>query len=92
MKNYPNELLDILGISDPYTVTLDEIKKIYKKKALETHPDRGGSTENFIKIQEAYEKLKDFFTESNLDGINSNKGDLKNLSIILNIISKTKKN
>jgi hypothetical protein len=34
------------------------IKKSYRRLAAEKHPDRGGVTEEFIKIREAYELLK----------------------------------
>lgn len=32
-----------------------DIKKAYKKLTLQHHPDKGGSPEEFKKIQEAYE-------------------------------------
>lgn len=51
------ELYDILGIS--YTATNEDIKKAFRKKALETHPDKGGDTEIFKKINAAYEILSD---------------------------------
>lgn len=35
----------------------EEIKSAYKKKALKTHPDQGGSAEAFRYIQRAYELL-----------------------------------
>lgn len=49
----------ILGISK--TASVEEIKKAYHKKALETHPDKtGGKTaDQFKKISEAYEVLSD---------------------------------
>jgi DnaJ family protein A protein 2 len=37
----------------------DEIKKAYHKSALKNHPDKGGDTEQFKKIQEAYSVLSD---------------------------------
>lgn len=33
------------------------IKNAYKRKVLESHPDKGGSEEEFRRIQEAYEVL-----------------------------------
>jgi curved DNA-binding protein len=35
-----------------------EIKKAFKEKALETHPDRGGDEEQFKTVNEAYDTLK----------------------------------
>lgn len=45
----------ILGVSS--NPTKGEIKAAYRKLVVIHHPDRGGKTENFIKIQEAYEYL-----------------------------------
>ena len=39
--------------------TQDEIKRAYRKQALECHPDRGGSKETFQEVQAAYEVLSD---------------------------------
>lgn len=48
---------DILGI--PKNVSQDDIRKAYKKKAIKTHPDKGGNEEEFKKLTEAYEVLND---------------------------------
>jgi hypothetical protein len=37
------------------TATLAEIKRAYRARALQTHPDRGGSAEEFRALQSAYE-------------------------------------
>ncbi|MFT3924115.1 MAG: J domain-containing protein [Myxococcales bacterium] len=34
-----------------------EIKRAYRRRALETHPDRGGDADSFAKVQRAYERL-----------------------------------
>jgi hypothetical protein len=34
-----------------------EVKRAYRKRALETHPDQGGDAEAFQVVQRAYEKL-----------------------------------
>ena len=48
---------DILGVAE--NATNDEIKKAYKKKAIEHHPDKGGDEEVFKKISQAYDTLGD---------------------------------
>ena len=48
---------DILGVSE--TATQDEIKKAYRKKAVEHHPDKGGDEQVFKKISEAYDTVGD---------------------------------
>lgn len=48
----------ILGVEQ--TATRDDIDKAYKKRAREVHPDRGGSTEDMIKVNAAYESIKQF--------------------------------
>jgi molecular chaperone DnaJ len=49
---------DILGV--PKAATADEIKRAYRKKAVELHPDKSGGDEaKFKELGEAYEVLKD---------------------------------
>jgi DnaJ-class molecular chaperone len=48
------KLLDV-----PVNATTDEIKQHYRKYARIHHPDKGGDTEKFKQIQEAYETLMD---------------------------------
>jgi curved DNA-binding protein len=48
---------DILGV--PHTATSDEIKKAYRKLAMQHHPDKGGDPAHFQQINAAYETLKD---------------------------------
>lgn len=40
------------------TTDFEEIKKAYKKRAQAVHPDKGGSEAEFLKVKEAYDKLK----------------------------------
>lgn len=51
------QLYQDLGI--PKESSLEEIKKAFKKKAAETHPDKGGDSESFQVVQHAYSVLKD---------------------------------
>ena len=51
-------------MQDPYSVlgiqpgaSKDEAKKAFKRRAMETHPDRGGNEEEFKKVNEAYERI-----------------------------------
>ena len=46
-----------LGIEK--TATQREIMQAYLKRSQETHPDRGGSIEEFLPVQTAFEHLKD---------------------------------
>jgi curved DNA-binding protein CbpA len=36
-----------------------EIRKAYKRRSLELHPDKGGSADDFKRLQDAYEILSD---------------------------------
>lgn len=48
---------EVLGVSKD--ASPEEIKKAFRKKAVELHPDRGGDESKFKEINEAYEVLKD---------------------------------
>ena len=48
---------DILGIKKD--ASADEIKKAFRRKAVELHPDKGGDEKAFKEVNEAYEVLKD---------------------------------
>ena len=61
------EAVEIMGEKDPYVIlgisqdaTIAEIKKAYRKKDFETHPDTTGrnSDEEFKEVGAAYEILK----------------------------------
>lgn len=86
------EALEILEIDSKYDeLTLDFIKKRYKKLALKYHPDKNGdtkeSTERFKKINEAYNYLKSeglYFTNFNDDDDDDELHDSQ--SIYLNVL------
>jgi molecular chaperone DnaJ len=65
MANY----YDILGVDK--AATQDEIKKAYRKKAIEHHPDKGGSEDKFREATEAYEVLSDEKKRSEYDAYGS---------------------
>ena len=48
---------NILGIARNASTV--EIKKAYKKASMKHHPDRGGNSDDFIKVQQAYDTLSD---------------------------------
>jgi len=48
---------DVLGVSKD--ASADEIKKSFRRAAIEHHPDKGGDETKFKEINEAYEVLKD---------------------------------
>ena len=71
MENY----YDILGVTE--TATPDEIKKTYRKLAMEHHPDKGGDEEKFKKISQAYDILGDDTKRQQYDNQRKNPyGDL----------------
>ena len=56
---------DLLGVSK--SASKDEIKKAFRQKAKEHHPDKGGDEAKFKEINEAYEVLSDEGKKSNYD-------------------------
>lgn len=65
---------EVLGVTK--TASSDEIKKAYRKRSMETHPDRGGDENQFKEVAEAYEVLSDPAKKENYDmyGHNAPKG------------------
>ena len=66
METYYN----ILGVNE--NATQEEIKKSYKKLAVQHHPDKGGNEETFKKISEAYDTLGDENKRRNYDNQKNN--------------------
>lgn len=52
-----HKLYDELGIQR--NASIDEIKKAYRRAAMQHHPDKGGSEEKFKEVTNAYEVLSD---------------------------------
>ena len=46
---------DVLGVTA--TATVDELRRAYRKKLRETHPDTGGSAAGFDRVQRAWEQV-----------------------------------
>lgn len=46
---------EVLGV--PARASMDEVKLAFRKKALEHHPDHGGTPESFIAVKRAYDSL-----------------------------------
>lgn len=66
VKGNPSVITETLGADDPWSIlgvtkgaTSAEIKMAYRKRAMDTHPDRnpGKTQAEFEKVQAAYEKL-----------------------------------
>ena len=51
------DFYQILGVNE--NASQDEIKKAYRKLAVEHHPDKGGDENKFKKISEAYDTIGD---------------------------------
>ena len=66
---------EVLGVNK--NSTQDEIKKAYRKKSMEHHPDKGGDEEVFKEIAEAYDTLSDQEKKEKYDvfGHNAPKGN-----------------
>ena len=56
-NNNNNEFYDILEVNK--NATQEDIKKSYYKLAKKLHPDQGGCSESFVKLQNAYDTLSD---------------------------------
>ncbi|MFM8415368.1 MAG: hypothetical protein ACKOCX_11675, partial [Planctomycetota bacterium] len=65
------ECLVVLGLMPP--VTLEDVKQAYLVRAREVHPDRGGSQEEFVRVQRAFEDATEFvkFKASKLEWLAS---------------------
>lgn len=60
-----SDLYETLGVGRG--ASAEEIKRGYRKKAMRSHPDRGGTKEAFHAVQKAYEVLSDPARKGNYD-------------------------
>ncbi len=60
-----SEAFAVLGV--PNKADLKEIKSAYRKRVIETHPDKGGNSAEFIKVRAAYEILCSFLQSPDID-------------------------
>lgn len=72
-----NEYYDIMGLDR--SANIDEVKRMYRSRAMQLHPDKGGDPEQFKKLSEAYEVLSNPEQRANYDrfgkeGMSGNSG------------------
>ncbi|WP_336249573.1 J domain-containing protein [Stomatohabitans albus] len=68
------DLYAILGVSQD--ATEEELKKAYRKKSRELHPDTGGDEDAFKELQAAYEVLKNPQARANYDQYGDPRGPM----------------
>lgn len=56
MKTSGLDPFKILGVDDK--ATREEVERAYRRRASEAHPDVGGSHEQMVKVNAAYEAIK----------------------------------
>jgi hypothetical protein len=56
-RELPDDLLDALGLAPP--ITLERARAAYKARALEVHPDRGGSHEQMSRLNQAFDAVRE---------------------------------
>ena len=71
------EVLKRYGVSDAGNMSSDELKKSYRKLASKHHPDVGGSKEDFINIDSAYDTLNNRSRSTNQQTSSSNSSSQK---------------
>ena len=56
---YFQACLQVLGLEEEIALTVESLKNAYKKTALKTHPDKGGSEKAFERVTRAYAYLNE---------------------------------
>ena len=79
---------EILGIKKE-GLTRSILKRAWKKKALETHPNKGGDTEEFKKLQNAYETLMKLFNENKSENSNKEQNQVKSIQKLPQLTNNT---
>ena len=53
------EVVEIFGVTveDLKTMNKNDLTKLFRQKAHELHPDKGGEHDDFVRLTEAYEQL-----------------------------------
>lgn len=90
-----NEALKILNINKNENITIELIKKKFKNKARELHPDKNKSknaNNEFIQIHEAYEILSNDMNKNQLKDILKDKLYTNKLELINLMMNKYEKN
>ena len=53
--SYNESLHPVFGIKK--SSSMEEFKEVYRQMILETHPDKGGDNQEFIRVREAWDEL-----------------------------------
>jgi curved DNA-binding protein CbpA len=54
----------VLGLQWP--CTREEVHKAYREGAKKHHPDRGGEEQQFKQVQEAYDRIQQYFDQAGI--------------------------
>lgn len=69
-----------------YGKTPDEAKKLYREKVKSVHPDKGGTSADFIPIQKMYDEYKETLTDEQVNYLDDLFKDDAELASYLNAI------
>lgn len=85
------QLYKVLGAKEDSTTS--EIKKAFRSKSKQHHPDKGGNPDEFQKLKEAYDVLSDpekrkYYDETGISPLETNKNNdiLKHLNSYINAV------
>lgn len=59
----PTESFEVLGLDKD--ATPDQVRKAYRELAIKYHPDRGGKQEDFVRVNDAYNKAMKWAQDHN---------------------------